>query len=91
MGVELSKEFYKILDYEYELENREIIELDHLKLEELKYFAKKNRIQGITSMRKHELIEALRDKGVKITKNDLGDCRADIYAKRHKLKCKFNW
>ena len=30
MDVESSKELYKILDYEYEFENREIIELDHL-------------------------------------------------------------
>ena len=40
----------------------QIIEINKLKIEELKYFAKQIHIKGYHKMRKPELIEILRDK-----------------------------
>ena len=81
----------EILDFARSIEDgyrfpRQIIKLNKLKVEELKYFAKENRIQWYYNMRKPKIIEVLRDKGVEISANDLSDFRGEKHSKELKRK-----
>ena len=56
----------------------QIIELNKLKVNQLKYIAKKHRIKRWYNMLKPILIEVLRDKGVEIKSDELGELRCTL-------------